>query len=316
MFGALQAGQDSEEGRLATPRGPDDRDKLTVLDLEVEVIKDLQILLAGAQAMAHALALNLGNGGWHRVQHGKRYAGATMLVHMFARHRIGPVLLTCFLVACGNSEQPESEARLGDSWEGQATTEIHELGEIPADAPKVVFLGDSLSAGLHLAEDQAYPAILQRRLAERGLPFHLVNAGVSGDTTAGGLRRIEWILKQYPDLVVVELGGNDGLRGIDVATIESNLRKIVERIQESGVTPVLFGMRIPTSYGAEYSEAFRAVYDRVAEDLDVTLLPDWLEGVGGDPRYNLPDGLHPNERGHEMLADNIEAVLSDVIEDL
>jgi acyl-CoA thioesterase I len=239
-----------------------------------------------------------------------------MLVQMLLRHRFSPLVLACFLSACSNSEPADTETRLGDSWEGQAAAEIQALGEIPADAPKVVFLGDSLSAGLHLAEDQAFPAVLQRRLVERDLPFHLVNAGVSGDTTAGGLRRIEWILKQYPDVVVVELGGNDGLRGIEVAAIESNLRSIVKRVQDSGVTPVIFGMRIPTSYGVQYSESFRDLYSRVADDMDVVLLPNWLEGVGGDPRYNLPDGLHPNERGHEMLADNIEDQLAEVLEEL
>ncbi|MCL4144738.1 UNVERIFIED_CONTAM: hypothetical protein GTU68_008574 [Idotea baltica] len=235
---------------------------------------------------------------------------------MIARQRFHAVLLACFLAACGNSEPTNSGAGLGDSWEGQAAGNFEELAEIPADAPRVVFLGDSLSAGLHLEEDLAYPAVLQRKLLERGIPFHLVNAGVSGDTTAGGLRRIDWILRQGPDVVVVELGGNDGLRGIEISAIESNLRKIIERIRDDGATPVLFGMRIPTSYGVQYSEAFREIYDRVADDTDVAFLPDWLEGVGGVPRYNLPDGLHPNERGHEILAGNVADELADVLEDL
>ncbi len=239
-----------------------------------------------------------------------------MLVEMLVRHRFGTLLLASFLFACADSGQPESGTRLGDAWEGQGSQARGDRLEIPADAPKVVFLGDSLSAGLHLEEDLAFPAVLQRRLAQRGLPFHLVNAGVSGDTTAGGLRRIEWILKQYPDVVVVELGANDGLRGIDVAAIEANLRGILKRIQESSATPVLFGMRIPPSYGLQYSNAFREIYGRVAEDMQVTLIADWLEGVGGDPRYNLPDGLHPNERGHELLAQNIEEHLADILEGL
>ena len=112
---------------------------------------------------------------------------------------------------------------------------------------------------MHLPADEAFPAVLQRRLQAQGLAFTLINAGVSGDTSAGGLRRIDWLLKQHPDVMVIELGGNDGLRGIPLATIEANLRAIVTKVRAAGVVPLLLGMRIPTSYGAEYASGFEAI---------------------------------------------------------
>jgi acyl-CoA thioesterase-1 len=202
---------------------------------------------------------------------------------------------------------------LGDAWSGQAETVEREPLAIPADAPLVVFLGDSISAGLHLDADQAFPAVLQRRFVEREIPFRLVNAGVSGDTTAGGLRRVDWILKQEPQVVLVELGANDGLRGIDVQAIESNLRQILERIRTAGAQPILVGMHVPTSYGEAYSNAFHGIYGRLAEELAVPFVPNFLEGVGGKPEFNLPDGLHPNVQGHKLLADNVQAVLESIL---
>lgn len=168
--------------------------------------------------------------------------------------------------------------------------------------PRVVFLGDSLSAGLHLAADQAFPAVLQRRLAAEGVPFQLANAGVSGDTSAGGVRRVDWVLRQRPAFVVVELGANDGLRGVPVADIEQNLRAIVAKIKARGARVLLLGMRIPPSAGADYAEAFAAIYPRVAEAEQVPLVPFFLEGVAGVPELNLPDGLHPTAEGHVRIA--------------
>jgi acyl-CoA thioesterase-1 len=187
---------------------------------------------------------------------------------------------------------------------------------VPFDAPLVVVLGDSIAAGLHLSADEAFPAILQRTLAADGAPFRLVNAGVSGDTSAGGLRRIDWILKQKPDVLLVELGGNDGLRGQDVAGIEANLRGIVTRAKESGARVVLLGMQIPTSYGADYAGRFAAQYARIAQDLGVVFAPDFLTGVGGVPDMTLEDGLHPTAPGQVRLAQNVAPVLKRVLAEL
>ena len=219
-------------------------------------------------------------------------------------------------VIVGGCSKPEKstgqgEAQLGDGWAGEGGTATQPALKIPADAPLVVFLGDSLSAGLHLDADQAFPALLQRRLVEKEKPFRLVNAGVSGDTTAGGLRRIDWLLQQKPAVVVVELGANDGLRGIEIDTIESNLRHILERILAADAVPILAGMHIPTSYGQPYSEAFHQIYGRLAEELKVPLVADFLDGVGGVPEHNLEDGMHPNPTGHGILADNLEEALSE-----
>jgi acyl-CoA thioesterase I len=185
-------------------------------------------------------------------------------------------------------------------------------GEPAAALPKVAFLGDSISAGLHLPEDQAFPAVLARRLRAESA-FQLINAGVSGDTTAGGLRRVDWLLKQRPSVVVVELGGNDGLRGVAVDAIERNLRGILEKIKAAGATPLLLGVRLPPSYGADYVSAFEAIYPRLARELGVALVPFFMEGVAGVPELNLEDGLHPTAKGHERLADNLEPALREAL---
>ena len=175
--------------------------------------------------------------------------------------------------------------------------------------PKVAFLGDSISAGLHLPSDQAFPAVVQRMLSARGKPFELLNAGLSGDTTAGGLRRVDWILKQQPALVVIELGANDGMRGQPVADIEQNLRAIVERVRERGAAVLLLGMRIPPSYGQSYVESFDAIYPRLAKELGVAFVPFFMQGVAADSKLNLPDGIHPTKEGHERLAENLAGPL-------
>jgi len=179
--------------------------------------------------------------------------------------------------------------------------------------PKVAFLGDSISAGLHLPSDQAFPSVVQRTLAARGKPFELLNAGLSGDTSAGGLRRVDWILKQQPALVVVELGANDGIRGQPVAEVEKNLHAIVERIRARGAAVLLLGMRIPPSYGQSYVEGFDAIYPRVAKDLGVAFVPFFMEGVAADPKLNLPDGIHPTKEGHERLAENLAGPLEQAL---
>lgn len=172
-------------------------------------------------------------------------------------------------------------------------------------APLVVFLGDSLTAGRGLAEEEAYPARVGERLAAEGLPARVVNAGVSGDTSAGGLARVDWVLRLDPDVVVVELGPNDGLRGLPLDATEDNLRRIVGRIRAAGVQVLLVGLQIPPNYGPDYAGRFRDLYPRLAEELNLPLVPFLLEGVGGEPDLNLPDGLHPNAEGHRRLAANV-----------
>ena len=174
-----------------------------------------------------------------------------------------------------------------------------------SNLPRIVFLGDSLTAGMGLDADQAFPALVGESLKSENLPVQVVNAGVSGDTTAGGLRRLDWLLKQKPDVIVGGLGGNDGLRGVEPGASEQNLREIVTKSRNAGAQVLLLGMLIPPNYGPEYTKQFREIYPRIAKDLTVPLVPFVLEGVGGDARLNQPDGIHPTAEGHQVLARNV-----------
>ena len=169
----------------------------------------------------------------------------------------------------------------------------------------VVALGDSLTAGLGVAADEAFPARLQARLRAEGYDYRVVNAGVSGDTTAGGLRRVDWALRAHPDVVIVALGANDGLRGQSPQAIRANLEEIVERLQASGARVLLVGMRLPPNYGAEYTKEFEAVFPAVARRAKIALMPFLLDGVAADPRLNQADGIHPTAAGQQMIADRL-----------
>jgi len=227
-------------------------------------------------------------------------------------------LLAGFAASCGSGEEARSaeSAPLSPESLAQPSHDARGTGsapEIPADAPKVVFLGDSISAGLHLEPGQAFPAVLQRTLAAEGHPFQLVNAGVSGDTSAGGLRRLDWLLEQAPDVLVVELGGNDGLRGQPLEEIEARLRQIVQRAQTAGARVLLLGVRVPPSLGAEYAGGFEAIYPRLAQELGCALVPSFMEGTAGVPGGMLDDGIHPSAAGHARLAANVAPALRELL---
>ncbi len=162
---------------------------------------------------------------------------------------------------------------------------------------RIAVLGDSLSAGYGLQPAEGFPYRLEQALRERGMAVEVLNSGVSGDTTAGGLARLDWTLAAKPDLVLVELGGNDALRGIDPAFVEQNLDGILVALQDHQVQVLLAGMRAPRSLGERYEEEFNALFPRLAERHQVTFYPFFLEGVAGDPALNQPDGIHPNARG-------------------
>ena len=184
------------------------------------------------------------------------------------------------------------------------------------DRPTVVFLGDSLTAGLGLGEEEAYPALVGEMLAERGLPIRVVNAGVSGDTSAGGLARLDWLLSQRPAVVFVALGANDGLRGQPVAAIAANLEAIVERSRTAGARVVLAGMKMPPNYGPEYTRDFEALYGALAQRERLPFLPFLLEGVAADPALNQPDGIHPTAEGQRRIAAAVAARLEPVLHSL
>ena len=182
------------------------------------------------------------------------------------------------------------------------------LGVAPDEARGegvVVALGDSLTAGLGVAPDEAFPARLQARLRSEGLAYRVINAGVSGDTTAGGLRRVDWVLRSKPDVVIVALGANDGLRGQSPQSMRENLEQIVGRLQAAGARVLLVGMRLPPNYGGEYTREFEAVFPAVARKAKVTLMPFLLDGVAGVPGLNQPDGIHPTAAGQQVIADHL-----------
>jgi acyl-CoA thioesterase I len=169
----------------------------------------------------------------------------------------------------------------------------------------VVVLGDSLTAGLGLAPDEAYPARLESRLRREGFAYRVVNAGVSGDTSAGGLRRVDWVLRAKPDVVIVALGANDGLRGLSVDALRDNLEAAVTRLRAAGARVLLAGMRVPPNYGDAYARAFAAVFPTVARRTGVPLAPFLLEGVAGEARLNQGDGIHPTAEGQQLMAERL-----------
>lgn len=185
------------------------------------------------------------------------------------------------------------------------------------DAPRttLLVLGDSLAAGYGVEESQAFPALLRRWADEAGLGFEVVNAGVSGDTTAGGVRRLNWLLRRPVDVLLIELGGNDGLRGLAPETTRSNLVAIVDgaRRKYPEVRVVLAGMQMPPNLGEDYGQRFAAVFPEIARDKGLTLIPHLLEGVGGKPEWNLPDLIHPTPAGHARVASNVWTVLEPVL---
>jgi len=165
----------------------------------------------------------------------------------------------------------------------------------------VVAFGDSLTAGLGVPVTQAYPAQLEARLRAEGYPYRVVNAGVSGDTTAGGLRRVDWALRLEPEVVVLELGVNDAFRGQDLGAVRANLDQLVARFQAAGARVLVAGMQLPPNYGPRYGSDFQRMYQDVARRRGAALMPFFLDGVGGDPRLNQADGIHPTAEGYRII---------------
>jgi acyl-CoA thioesterase-1 len=179
--------------------------------------------------------------------------------------------------------------------------------------PRIVVLGDSLTAGLGLAPDQAYPALLQKRLDAAGLKYEIVNAGVSGDTSAGGLRRVDWALEGDVKILIVALGGNDALRGLPVEQLRDNLVTITDRAKARGIKVILAGMEAPPNFGPAYTAAFRQTYRDVARQQGAVLVPFLLDGVAGIPEMNQGDGIHPTAAGAEHVAATVWSALRPLV---
>ncbi len=179
--------------------------------------------------------------------------------------------------------------------------------------PRIVAFGDSLTAGFGVSGDDAYPAQLQRRLDELDHRYWVINAGVSGDTTAGGLRRVTWVLAGKPDIVILELGANDGLRGLSLEQTRSNLDSIIQQLQQAGVTVILAGMKLPPNYGQDYRNGFEAIYPVLAKQYRLLLIPFFLEGVAASSVLNQADGIHPTKAGYRIIVEQVLKTLSPVI---
>jgi acyl-CoA thioesterase-1 len=229
-----------------------------------------------------------------------------------------PALAAVWFAGCGGCREAErpvaAPAPSAAAPAAELRRDVGQAAPAPEDGVRrVVFLGDSLTAGLGLEEEQAFPARVAELLRERGKEIHAINAGVSGDTSAGGLARLDWLLRQDPDVVVVELGANDGLRGQPAANTEANLRQIATRVRAAGAHVLLVGLQVPPNYGPQYAREFAEIYPKLAAELDLPLVPFLLEGVGGDPALNLPDGIHPTAAGHERVAATVLPYLESVL---
>lgn len=175
----------------------------------------------------------------------------------------------------------------------------------------ILFFGDSITAGYGLVEEEAFPALIQQKVDSLGLNYRIVNSGLSGETSAGGVRRIDWVLQQPIDIFVLELGGNDGLRGIAPDNTRDNLQGIISKVRDSypNVTIVLTGMEAPPNMGQTYISEFRSIYNQLDEKNEIVFMPFILEGVAGNPDLNLPDGIHPTAEGHKIVAENLWEIL-------
>ncbi|MFT6972142.1 MAG: acyl-CoA thioesterase-1 [Roseivirga sp.] len=183
------------------------------------------------------------------------------------------------------------------------------LGSVETDQKRktIIFFGDSITAGYGLSMEEAFPNLIQNKVDSLGLDYEVINAGLSGEASAGGLDRIDWILKGQPDVFVLELGGNDGLRGLSIDETEANLKAMIDKIKVANPKTKIFlaGMQIPPNLGQEYTKAFQDVFPKVAKDKNVELIPFLLVNVGGESKLNQSDGIHPNVAGHKIVAETV-----------
>lgn len=185
----------------------------------------------------------------------------------------------------------------------------------PATGAYILFFGNSLTAGLGVDPEQAFPGLIGKRLDSLGYPYRAINAGLSGETTASGANRLDWVLRQPVDIFVLELGANDGLRGIPLSETRQNLQTMIEKVRQANpqVQIILTGMQLPPNMGPEYTAEFRHIFTDLAQAYNLELVPFLLEGVGGVPELNQPDGIHPTPEGHRILAENVWKVLQPLL---
>ncbi|MFN0111259.1 MAG: arylesterase [Blastocatellia bacterium] len=218
--------------------------------------------------------------------------------------------LTLVSLACQQVTKPAEQPT---PWR-MATPAPATISTSAEDLPTIVAFGDSLTAGYGLSDEQSYTTLLQRKLDENGFRYRVVNAGVSGDTSAGGARRIDWALQSgNVKILILELGGNDGLRGLPVSEMKKNLEQVIERAQSAGMTVLLAGMEAPPNFGADYTREFRQAFRDLAKEYKIPFIPFVLLGVGGDPRLNQPDGIHPNAEGEKVMTETVWRALEPLL---
>jgi acyl-CoA thioesterase I len=232
--------------------------------------------------------------------------------------RLWFLAIPCLLAACSDRS---GQARAGEAQQQQRPpAAVSPATPDDPDAaparPRIVAYGDSLTAGLGLLEQEAYPARLQSRIDELGYKFEVVNAGLSGDTSAGGVRRLDWALEGDVRVLIVAFGGNDGLRGLPVTQMKENLSSIVDKARERNAVVILAGMEAPPNFGQEYATAFRQAFKDVALAKKVLFMPFLLKDVAGNTELNQSDGIHPNQQGAQIIADNVWLVLEPLLDQL
>lgn len=219
---------------------------------------------------------------------------------------IYPVLfLFAILTACGGAEEQKASKETKDS--------ISTV--VPEETKNILFFGNSLTAGLGVEQDEAFPSIIANKIDSLKLPYQVINAGLSGETSAAGKSRIDWLLKQKVDIFVLELGANDGLRGIPVAETRKNLQSIIDQVKVKypEVKLVITGMEVPPNMGSKYASEFRVIFPELAKKNNMALVPFLLDKVGGVPELNQGDGIHPTAEGHKIVAENVWVVIKDLL---
>jgi len=228
----------------------------------------------------------------------------------------GAVLLSALAMACGGRDAARDTATSTKPPSPAESPAVVDSAPAQLDARRtILFLGTSLTAGLGLEPDSAYPQQIQRKIDASKLPYQVVNAGVSGETSAGLLRRLDWVLRRPADVVVVETGANDGLRGLPVDATRATIANVLARIRRErpDAKILLVQMEAPPNLGPEYTSAFHAMFPELAREHGVSLLPFLLEGVAGEPRLNQSDGIHPNNQGERIVAENVWRVLQPML---
>jgi len=221
------------------------------------------------------------------------------------------VLLIILVFGACQSKQ-ESNQQVSDV---ESNSEAPKTADTMSKGKHILFFGNSLTAGYMLEEEQSFPSLIQKRLDSMGLDYNVINAGLSGETTAAGAARIDWVLQQRVDIFVLELGANDALRGLSVTETETNLRNILEKVRQKNpeTALVIAGMLAPPNMGSEYTNVFNGIFSRLAKEFDAGLVPFLLDGVAADPALNLGDGIHPNVEGQKIVMENVWGVLKNYL---